>query len=89
MKNFLLGLLFVFPLSIFAQQPKISFELKSEINKANNKDAAADVGKISVFIRGNVDEIKKEVQRLGGTVGLSAYNTVSGKVKREFNSRFI
>ncbi len=75
MRNILFILLICCSTGVYAQQNKINFLLKSAlVNPANqNKD-------LSIIVRGNVIEIKKEVLVLGGTTGLSSGNIVQVKL---------
>lgn len=70
MKNFFLILALSFFFNLSAQNEKINFALKSAINNAEQNDL------ISLFVQGEVSQIKKEVIRLRGRVKSSINNIV-------------
>jgi len=71
MKHLVLLLSIFFSVAGNAQEQKINFLLKAEIVKYKGKDKI-----FAIITRGNVKEIKKEVIRLGGQIGMSSGNIV-------------
>lgn len=69
-KSNLLFLTFLLNLSVFAQQSKINLQLKHTLNLSKPSD------KISLFVRGDVQKIKQEVEKYGGISKLSAKDAV-------------
>jgi len=71
-----IAFLFVMVLSInlMAQQAKINFALRAAINKAQPNE------KISVFVRGNVSQIKEALTNIGGISKLSMTNIVQAHI---------
>ena len=67
-------LLFGFTAS-YAQNAKVNFTLKAAINKYHNQEKS-----LSIMVRGDVPQIKKEVLALGGTTGLSTGNIIQVKL---------
>jgi subtilisin family serine protease len=64
----ILPLLFVlFSLCAAAQYQKVNFGLRADIQKYQEQDK-----ELSLIVRGNISEIKKEVRLLKGSVGLSS-----------------
>jgi subtilisin family serine protease len=66
-KKLLFPVFFLFSLSLFAQS-KISLSL---LNRLENSSRAAD-SKISVLVKGNIDEIKAKTEQIGGIFKYSA-----------------
>lgn len=80
MRFFTFLLLFIFSCSAVAQQSKINFDLQVAIKKYSSTNEV-----ITLFVKGNVAEIKKEVLRLNGKTGLSA----KGFIKVELPANYI
>ncbi|TXB66808.1 S8 family serine peptidase [Vicingus serpentipes] len=70
MKKLVLFFIVFISISVYAQQAKVNFGLRAAINSSKSEDL------IALFVHGDVLEIKREVNKLGGRVKLSTGNIV-------------
>ena len=83
MRN-LLFLILIFFFSIAqAQQAKVNFMLRSEINKYQHQEK-----ELSIIVRGDVSQIKREVLKLGGTYSLETTNLLKVKLLSDLITDF-
>lgn len=75
MRLFPFFLLFMFSCGAFAQQSKINFDLQAAINKYGAKKQV-----ITLFVKGNVPEIKNYLTQINAAYGLSAKGFVQVKI---------